>query len=107
MKVDDSLIRFLTERCYNIRKLDISWCETISTTDVKRNVQEIAQHCRVLEQLDLMGCDQVEESDVDTILAQCPRLRLLNLTYCSRITLESIEAARIRYPKVSVISCYR
>ena len=69
------------------------------------NEVAVGPSCQLLEQLDLHGCNQLEQA-MHAVAARCPSLRTLDLYGCSDATAASI-AALGRCPELSVLNLER
>jgi F-box/leucine-rich repeat protein 4 len=109
--------------CKNLEEIDIGWCHNIlraamdhqflfgSCRKLKKVfltsgrivddacLESIAMFCPEMEQLDVLGSGRVSLEGVARILDSCPRLRLFDVSFCTKI--ESIAHLVKRYPRVT------
>ncbi|XP_017852403.1 F-box/LRR-repeat protein 4 isoform X2 [Drosophila busckii] len=76
----DSIFQLLTN-CPKLKKLFLSAVRGIT----ERDLIHIATLGKNLEQLDLMGIINITQERVYDILLQCPKLRMLDLSFCDNI----------------------
>ena len=81
-----------------------NWLERRSLVHALNEVA-VGPSCQLLEQLDLHGCNQLEQA-MHAVAARCPSLRTLDLYGCSNATAASI-AALGRCPELSVLNLER
>ena len=95
--------------CQQLRRLVAdrsvhNWLERRSLVHALNEVA-VGPSCQLLEQLDLHGCNQLEQA-MHAVAARCPSLRTLDLYGCSNATAASI-AALGRCPELSVLNLER
>ncbi|XP_025270096.1 F-box/LRR-repeat protein 4 [Camponotus floridanus] len=111
--------------CKNLREVDFSWCGNTSghgETLVKlfsccqflekiflatfrgltdRDLKGLTQ-CKHLKQLDLLGALSLTPEICYEILSSCPKLELMDLSFCDNINNFYIEKLRQEYPHVAI-----
>lgn len=60
-----------------------------------------------IEQLDIQGSISVNTTSVAALLGQCPRLRLLDVSFCANVPFHSLVQLRQLFPKCTIISSVR
>ncbi|XP_049299088.1 F-box/LRR-repeat protein 4 [Anopheles funestus] len=97
-EMEEGALSQLLEACPNMRKLVLSGFWDVYNNDMLT----IAQHCRRMEYLDLMGCITVTGESVNAIFIGCPALRFLEINHCSEISSAWITQWKTRYPHVDI-----
>lgn len=111
--------------CINLREVDFSWCSSMSghgETLVKlfsscqllekiflasfrgltdRDLKGLIQ-CKHLKQLDLLGTLSLTPEICHEILSSCPKLELMDLSFCDSINNFYIENLRKEFPHVAI-----
>lgn len=111
--------------CKNLREVDFSWCSNTSghgETLVKlfsscqflekvflatfrgltdRDLKELTQ-CKHLKQLDLLGALSLTPEICYEILSSCPKLELMDISFCEGINNFYVEKLRQEYPHVAI-----
>ena len=70
-QVTDAVIRFLSENCKDIEKLDLTWCDKL--TD--EGMANIGKHCKKLKHLIIIACHQITRAGIDIIKNSCLELQ--------------------------------
>ncbi|XP_053663372.1 F-box/LRR-repeat protein 4-like [Anopheles marshallii] len=96
--VQESDLSRLIEACQDLRKLVLACFRVVHNN----NIFAIAQHCRALEYLDLMGCITATGESINAIFIGCSSLRFLDINHCWNITDEWITDWKGRYPNVAI-----
>ena len=69
--------------CKYLRKLNLSYCSSLSSTDL---IAIVSNCSTTLELLDLEGCYKLDDSALKFISIHCSNLSYLNLSNCSNIS---------------------
>ncbi|KAF5401348.1 Leucine Rich repeat-containing domain protein [Paragonimus heterotremus] len=128
-------IEHIAVSCPLLEELDVGWCLTIAPTQEANNcIVRLVQHCgcirqlhltgtsllnseelvlvgrrlgNQLEQLNIRGFHHVTSSAVALLLNHCPRLRLLDISFCAQVQLHSVIQLRQLFPFCTIISAIR
>ena len=73
--ITDDGIEKLVAKCHSIKTLWIYMCPSISD----RSVQQIADHCPVLEDLDVGGSDHITAVSLEVLGAKCLKLKKVDM----------------------------
>lgn len=119
-------IQFLS-RCHQLRELDVGWVLVLAETsncleriahgckDLRRliisNWRNLTDHellpiittCKNLHQLDLLGIRNISPELVGYALASLPHLKLLDISFCSKITMDEVMLWSRLYPMVIIL----
>lgn len=109
---DDTVIRFATFHLTpttpisNLTSISLAGCHRITDT----SVIAAANHCPLLEHLDLRACGLVSDTSISAVALNCPRLRHLNVGRIrdkERITITSIRliAQRTKAAVLGLAGC--
>ena len=58
----------------------------------------IGEYCPQLRQLDVLGSSVIVENTIDSILKRCNQLEFLDLSFCDKITDETVTSWMCKYP---------
>ncbi|CAF4334057.1 unnamed protein product [Rotaria magnacalcarata] len=61
------------------------------------DIMAVSEHCLQLRQLDLLGSSIIMESTVECVLKRCLSLEFLDLSFCDKISNETISIWICRY----------
>ncbi|KAA3678178.1 F-box and leucine-rich repeat protein 4 [Paragonimus westermani] len=128
-------IEHIANSCRLLEELDVGWCLTIALTQETNNcIVRLVQQCGCirqlhltgtsllnseelifvgrrlgtqLEQLNISGSQHVTSSAVALLLNHCPRLRLLDISFCAQVQLHSVIHLRQLFPFCTIISAIR
>lgn len=96
--VDSGCIRELVKECPNLKRLLLTAMRMLSDTDLFA----ITNYCHRLEQLDILGSSEASPIGVFQVLSTSKFLRLLDVSYCCRISAESVYEWRALFPSVEI-----
>ncbi|PAA63235.1 hypothetical protein BOX15_Mlig029910g3 [Macrostomum lignano] len=88
----------LASQCCNLRKLFLTANRTVCDTDLKA----IALHCKQLQQLDILGTNQVTFNILIEVLQSCPKLELFDVSFCAGINKDKVHQMRHSFPHCSI-----
>lgn len=86
------------QSCPKLRKLDLQRFRDILT------IQGVADHCPLLENLNIRNCSAVSDEIVVSLCKHCVRLKILCLDHCVRLTDQSVLAIAERLPNLVGLS---
>jgi hypothetical protein len=61
------------------------------------DIVEVSEHCLQLRQLDLLGSSIINETTIECILKRCLSLQFLDLSFCDKISDETISLWKCQY----------
>lgn len=64
---------------------------------INEDIIAVSEHCLQLRQLDLLGSRSLTESTVECILKRCIYLEFLDLSFCDKISAETISLWTCQY----------
>ncbi|VDP66549.1 unnamed protein product [Echinostoma caproni] len=125
---------YLTRSCPKLEELDLGWCRNMTITPESNCVTRLIQHCHQirklflsgtsllnaddlllvgqhlgssLEQFDIQGSINITVASLVSLLGQCSRLRLLDISFCANIPLHGVVRLRQLFPTCTIISSVR
>ncbi|XP_064456546.1 F-box/LRR-repeat protein 4-like isoform X2 [Ornithodoros turicata] len=96
--IESTCIQELVQDCPNLRRLYLTSIRTVCDADLNA----IASYCRNLEQLDILGSTEATAVGVQWVLSKCKHLVLLDVSFCCRISVSSVEGWRDLFPAVHI-----
>ncbi len=61
------------------------------------DITAVSEHCLQLRQLDLLGSSIITETTIELILKRCLDLEFLDLSFCDKISNETISLWKCQY----------
>jgi hypothetical protein len=61
------------------------------------DIISVSEHCLQLRQLDLLGSSIINETTIESILKRCLFLQFLDLSFCEKISDETISLWKCQY----------
>eukprot|EP00117_Sycon_ciliatum_P018068 scpid20714/ scgid16827/ F-box/LRR-repeat protein 4; F-box and leucine-rich repeat protein 4 len=95
---NDRCLQRLAENCPHLKKIFLTAVRTERDSDITA----FANHCRGLEQLDLLGCNGVEPPALHYLLSNCPNMKFLDISFCSHVQDNHAKDLRREFPAVSI-----
>uniref|UniRef100_A0A8C4QCT6 F-box and leucine-rich repeat protein 4 n=1 Tax=Eptatretus burgeri TaxID=7764 RepID=A0A8C4QCT6_EPTBU len=116
----------LTSRCKDIEVLDLGWCTNVWTesgvlSDMLRelprlrrlvltgnlsisdtDLEPLANHCPLLEQLDILGAPLVTHGGIFHLLDTCRHMCFLDVSFCFRVDEEMAFQLANRFPHICI-----
>jgi len=83
--------------CKHLEKIFLSSFRGLAERDLKYLVS-----CKKLKQLDLLGSMSLTQDICQDILLCCPKLEMIDLSFCDLISNSKIEEWRIKFPNVAI-----
>lgn len=96
--IESTCIQELVQECSNLRRLYLTAIRSICDADL----DVIANCCRHLEQLDILGSSEVTATGVQRVLSKCKRLVLLDVSFCCKISAVLVEGWRNAFPAIQI-----
>ncbi|CAF2074840.1 unnamed protein product [Rotaria magnacalcarata] len=84
---------FVQQVGHSLIKLFLTACRRVNNEDI----MAVSEHCLQLRQLDLLGSSIIMESTVECVLKRCLSLEFLDLSFCDKISNETISIWICRY----------
>ncbi|CAF1282903.1 unnamed protein product [Rotaria sordida] len=78
---------FVQQIGHSLIKLFLSACRRVNNDDIIA----VSEHCPQLRQLDLLGSSIIIETTIESILKRCLYLEFLDLSFCDKISNETIS----------------
>ncbi|KAI0234501.1 F-box/LRR-repeat protein 4 [Lamellibrachia satsuma] len=124
--ISDVGLRGIADNCSQLQELDLGWCSdlrsatgcfphlakncrqlrklflTANRTVCDNDVVALATHCPLLEQLDILGTREVSHTAAHSVLENCQKLRMFDVSYCANIDFATVSQWREQFPRVSV-----
>ncbi|KAK3745545.1 hypothetical protein QZH41_012454 [Actinostola sp. cb2023] len=116
----------LAEGCPLLEELEIGWCSSVvSSTECiqdfikthprlkklfmaalrsidSKDVLAIAEYCKDMEQLDILGTSLVGPETIRRLMTKCSKLKFLDVSFCSQLKNGFVQEIRNMYPKTSI-----
>ncbi|CAH3021908.1 unnamed protein product [Porites evermanni] len=89
---------YLTSKCKKLRKLFLTALRSVND-DI---INALANNCPDIEQVDVLGTGLIHAESIMRLLRQCKHLKLLDVSFCSQLTVEIVEGLQEMYPAVSI-----
>ncbi|XP_048478464.1 F-box/LRR-repeat protein 4 [Plutella xylostella] len=111
-------------RCRGLREVDVGWCinaggsgDWISHLNLEslqklfvgalrgvsdRELTPVAERARRLRQIDMLGVRSITQDVCTRILAGCPELQLMDVSFCDQIQEAQVVEWRKKYPSVDI-----
>eukprot|EP01137_Pigoraptor_chileana_P016292 Opistho-2@5744 len=126
--LDYSGINAIANSCPRLEELDCGWCGRIdansgclanlarSCPNLKKvfltavrntraeDIESLAQHCKGLRQLDILGCKSGARA-IAKVFQNCPDLEFIDLSFCG-VESSDIDNWRASYPAIAVKSSF-
>ncbi|KAH9091157.1 hypothetical protein Ae201684P_006557 [Aphanomyces euteiches] len=107
--ISDTGIIALANGCFDLHHIDLS------RTDFQYKITDMAllglsEKCKVLQQVNLSGCDYLTDAGLAWLAGGCPALTNINIAHCSKLTdfsLRAIAEGCIRLEVLDVSHCPR
>ncbi|KAF0296641.1 F-box/LRR-repeat protein 20 [Amphibalanus amphitrite] len=97
--VGDRSLKYLSDGCHNLHRINISWCGDIT----ENGVEALARGCPKLSHFIAKGCDQINDAAVVQLARHCPGLEVVSLERCDSITDQSVTAIAENCPLLHYI----
>ncbi|KAM7303011.1 hypothetical protein ISCGN_018519 [Ixodes scapularis] len=117
-------VNLLARSCHRLVSLDLGWCTSVESGCIPELVREcpnlrrllftairvvcdadlfaIANYCKHLEQLDILGSSEATAAGVLRVLNDNKLLNLLDVSFCCKISAESVSEWRTVFPSVQI-----
>ncbi|MED6184389.1 hypothetical protein PIB30_047078 [Stylosanthes scabra] len=77
----------ISKSCYNLKELDLDYCEKISTNGVK----QVVKNCKQLRMISLLSCKKVSPDIATWMVLSRPSLREITIPRYSRHSVDQID----------------
>ncbi|CAF3038105.1 unnamed protein product [Rotaria socialis] len=84
---------FVQQVGHSLIKLFLTACRRVNNEDI----MAVSEHCLQLRQLDLLGSSIIIESTVECVLKRCLYLEFLDLSFCDKISNETVSIWMCQY----------
>ncbi|UJR27898.1 hypothetical protein I4U23_009160 [Adineta vaga] len=84
---------FVQQIGHSLIKLVLAACRCVNNDDILA----VSEHCLQLRQLDLLGSNIITESSIENVLQQCKYLEFLDLSFCDKISNDTISLWLCQY----------
>ncbi|CAF1085061.1 unnamed protein product [Adineta steineri] len=78
---------FVQQIGHSLIKLFLTACRRVNNEDILA----VSEHCLQLRQLDLLGSSIIVETSIESILTRCLYLEFLDLSFCDKISNETLS----------------
>ncbi|KAL1423881.1 hypothetical protein MTO96_020679 [Rhipicephalus appendiculatus] len=96
--IESGSIQELARGCPHLKRLLLTAVRVLCDTDL----YAIATYCHDLEHLDILGSAEASSSGVIQVLNECKQLKILDVSFCFRISLDIVQEWKRLYPKVQI-----
>ncbi|XP_065839547.1 F-box/LRR-repeat protein 4-like [Oscarella lobularis] len=86
----------LFENCTKLKKVFLTAVRSVTNSDLL----VLAKHCPLLEQVDVLGNNQIMMESVTEVAKSCKNLKFFDLSFCSSIGESEVKTLRMHYPDV-------
>ncbi|GBM25693.1 F-box/LRR-repeat protein 4 [Araneus ventricosus] len=91
-------IKHLIARCPKLKKLFLTAIRTVSNNELNA----VAMHCPDMEQLDILGTSEYNLAGLKTLLQNCKKMKLLDVSYAAAEVKLNVSNLRTMFPAVSI-----
>ncbi|KAK8759016.1 hypothetical protein V5799_003352 [Amblyomma americanum] len=96
--IESGCIHELAKGCPHLKRLLLTAVRVLCDSDLFA----IAAYCHELEHLDILGSAEASSSGVEHVLSECKQLKILDVSFCFKISLELVQEWKRLYPKVQI-----
>lgn len=101
-KISDKGIETITSACPNLKVFSIYW--NIRATDI--GIGHLVRNCKHVVDLNLSGCKNISDKDLQLVAEHYPELESLNLTRCVKLTDNGLKKILLKCSSLQNLNLY-